>query len=165
MDGVYEIVPKENAKVKSEYLVFNDWVGKYYGGEEKCYPAAYSYENAKGQRFFVVAVDGKECGESIYRSYDKSKQFSDAFEYVSGKELPVKCFGNPDLYILLKEDADKLYVGLWNLHADSVENAKIELSQKYIKAEIFNGKGNLEKRTVKLEKIDAFGFVGITLYK
>lgn len=165
INGIYEIVPVDGAKVESEYLVFNDWTGEYYAGEVKHYPAAYSYENAKGQRFFVLAVDGKECGESVYRSYDKAKQFASAFEFVGRKPLSVKCFGNPDLYILLKEDNDKLYVGLWNLHADSVENARIELSREYIKAEIFNGKGNLEKRTVKLEKIDAFGFVGITLYK
>ena len=165
VNGVYEILPADGAKVESEYVEFNDWTGKYYAGEEKRYPAAYSYENAKGQRFFVIAVDGKECGESVYRSYDKAKQFASAFEFVGRRSLPVKCFDNPDLYILLKEDEEKLYIGLWNLHADYVENAKIELSQRFKEAKIFSGTGTLDDNIVEIDKIESYSFVGIILIK
>lgn len=163
--GVYEINFSEYAKTESEYLEFNDWTGEYYEGEEKRYPAAYSYENSKGQRFFVLAVDAKECGESIYRSYDKAKQLTNAFEFVGREVLPVKCFGNPDLYVLLKEDDNELCVGLWNLHADYVENASIILSNSYKKVELFNGSGKLNGKILNVDRIDAFGFVGVTLWK
>jgi hypothetical protein len=163
--GIYEINFSADAKTESEYVEFNDWTGNYYDGEEKRYPSAYSYENKKGQRFFVLAVDGKECGESVYRSYDKARQLTNAFEFVGKEPLPVKCFNNPDLYILLKEDDEKLCVGLWNLHVDYVENASIDLSNEYKKVEIFNGKGNVVENQLKIERIDAFGFVGAILFK
>ena len=75
------------------------------------YPAAYLYENSKGQRFCVLAMDVKRSvGDVVslkegFRSYAKSKQLAQALEWVGKKELPIKLSGNhPDVYLMCKEE-------------------------------------------------------------
>jgi len=167
----HRIVVNEKAKVLSTYL----YGAPLYAGHEveDTSPASYLYENEKGQRFCVLAFDALVSVKAVpsllehFRTYAKTEQLISAIEWVSGKTFPVKCFGNPDLYMMCKEDETTLTVGLWNFSRDKIKVPFITLDRKYSKITPINCKGKLDKKnnTVTLSTLYPFEFCGFTLKK
>ena len=150
-NAAYEIIPKDSAKVLAISV----------DGDKK-YVDAYLYENEKGQKFLVFAFDAAFSGKHRFRSYAMQKLLYGAVEKLSGKPLPAKCGGNPDLYILTKRGADgSLAVGLWNFFADAIREPIVELDREYDSIEFFGCTGRKEGNKLILSKLHAFEFAFI----
>ena len=172
---VYSLTLKEGATVSSEFIVSSSGLGVIQTqGIENCrrMPALYLYENKDGMRFAVYSfvlesvATINEWVPGIYRGYCRQKQLVDTVKWMNGKGLPAACCGNPDLYILTKEGNGELAIGLWNLFADGIPNAKIELSEKYASANFYNTEGTLQGNTISLTKeLPPYGFAFITVKK
>ena len=75
-------------------------------------------------------------------------------------DLPAYSYGHPALYIQTKRGEDgSLAVGLWNLHADAIFDAEIELVESYSSVEFVNCTGCFDGVGVMIDKIGAFEFV------
>ncbi len=121
-------------------------------------PVSYRYENAEGERFLVLNVNTRGT-ENLLKHYARSRQYADAVKWLSGSSLPAYCYGHPALYLQVKRGDDgSLAVGLWNLHADGVYDARVELSGFYSSVEFINCKGFLDGNKVIIDKIGAFEF-------
>ncbi|MBR6747989.1 MAG: hypothetical protein IKM07_03540 [Clostridia bacterium] len=132
--------------------------------EEPTVPFCYRYENAKGQRFLVFNCNGKD-NEMLLRHHGNAKVIADHTEWLSGEKLPAFCYGNPNLYIQCKEDAQSMVIGIWNFFEDTALEPVIELGQKYKSAEFLNGSGTFRGDFAHLTDIPPFGFRGIVLTK
>ena len=144
---VNDIVLKEGAEVLSDATV-----------SAKTVPVSYRYENANGERFLVLNVNTRKPG-NLLKHYARSRQYAEAVKWLSGTYLPAYCYGNPGLYIQIKRGDDgSLAVGLWNLHADTVYDAEIELADSYSSVKFINCTGCFERVGVMIDKIGAFQF-------
>ena len=132
---VYNLELKEGAQVRSEISLYR-----------KKYVASYTYENADGARFLVLALDTSKCNppSDLLRNYCRQKQLIDSYAWLGGKPLAAICAGHPDLYLMVKTDADSMAIGLWNYFADKIHKPEIELSETYSSAEFINCEGKLE---------------------
>ena len=102
---------------------------------------------------------------SLSRSYCRQRQLIDALEWVGRRRLPAVCPGHPDLYMMAKRTAEGLAVGLWNLSADYVSDARVRLDRgTYGGAEFFGCAGALEGDAVRLSgDLAPFAFAGVLL--
>lgn len=148
------ITPKATATLQSEWLLPS--------GER--IPASYTYRNADGQVFLVLCADAFTCPDELYKNYSRQKQFLDFLEE-SGAALPVRCEGNPDLYVLAKESEDTLAVGLFNCFADAVEPLTLTLSVPAAHAEFFRCTGTCEGNTLRIEHLSAFDWCFVKIQK
>ena len=127
-------------------------------------PASFSYKNENGNVFLVLAMDAFTCSDEIYKNYSRQKQIFD-FLSDSGVILPAKCFGNPDLYVICKQNEDTLAVGLFNCFADSISNFKVELPSEYKSAEFCRATGKLFGNELQIDHLGAFDWCYIVLKK
>ena len=109
------------------------------------------------ERFFVVDFGSKG------RGYVVSRTLADAVEKVSGRKLPAYVNGNPDLYLMVKRDAEATVVGLWNIFADTVLDGVVELDCQACDVEFFNCTGKVQGDKVIIDEIPPFSFAGIKL--
>ncbi|MBO7187572.1 MAG: hypothetical protein J6V68_04170 [Clostridia bacterium] len=167
--GIHKVKVKDGAKVLSYYI---DRI-PFYAGEpmEKVNPSAYLYENAKGQRFYVLCFDASVSVKSVksllehYRSYAKTEQVIKACEWLSGNKLPAYTLKNPDVYIMCKEDEKSLSVGVWNFSRDKIRAPKITLDKEYKSVTPINGTASLSGDTVTLSTLYPFEFMGFVVEK
>lgn len=78
-------------------------------------------------------------------------------------KLPAYVNGNPDLYLMVKRDAETTIVGLWNIFADSVLDGVVELDCQVGDVEFFNCTGRVQGDKVIIDGIPPFAFVGIKI--
>lgn len=151
--SVYEVTYKADAEI----LATNGLCGTEH-------PDTVFYQNKNGQKFIVFSFDAYKTHKNRYRSYAMQNML---FEYIAklNKPLPAICKGNPDLYILCKENENEFSIGLWNFFADAVENPVIQLSEEFSSAEFVNCYGKLENGKIYLSKLSAFEFSFIRLMK
>lgn len=128
-------------------------------------PLSYRYENADGQRFFVLNIIPDINNPGILRHYERNRQYTENTLWLSGERLPATTNGHPALYMQCKKNESSLAVGLWNFFADIVFNPEITLSEKYREIEFINCNGMLSQNKVTLSDIPAFGFAGFVLKK
>ena len=150
-------------KVKSGAKVLSEFVH----GEDERFIASYSYENADGQRFFVLCFPaGLDVWcDFLRRSYYRQRQLIEMCEWVGRKPLPAVCPKNPDLYMLCSKGKDSMAVGMWNLFSDTLDDACITLDKEYAKIRFVNCDGSIEGRNVKLKgSIEAYGFAGFEVF-
>ena len=124
-------------------------------------PAAYLYENAKGQRFYVLAHDlfmSEEC-PNYFNNYYRQSQMIDAIEWLCGKKLPATCKKHPNLYILASTDGEAMSVAMANIFQDEIFDPVVQLDREYESIRFVNCKGRLERDKVYLEDIPSYGFV------
>jgi hypothetical protein len=126
-------------------------------------PGSYFYENAAGQRFFVLCFDGCFCNERLFRQYTRSRQIGNILPRLSGRTLPAHCPGNPDLYLMCKEDGGEMAVGLWNFCADPVLQPQIKLEKAFYNIHFIRCSGQLEGDTVTLSELPPYGFCGFVV--
>ena len=131
--------------------------------ENEKVPGSYYYENADRQRFLVLCFDGYSCKESLFRQYTRSRQIGDILPRLGGKALPAHCPGNPDLYLMCKEGAGEMAVGLWNFCADPVLQPKITLDSAYHSIRFIRCSGQMIGNTVILSELPPYGCCGFVV--
>lgn len=129
-------------------------------------PSCYRYENAAGQRFVVLCFDMSTPYPTtgLIRSYCRQRQVIEGLEWAGRRRLPAVLMGEPDIYITCKRHEDALAIGLWNLSADVISDARIRLDGAYSALELFNAEGRLEGDQIALESdIAPFSFTGFVV--
>lgn len=137
----------ENVQIESEFM-----------SQGKIYPASYRYENADGQRFLVYCFSGYFNNEAVYRQYARAEQIKNSANWLSGREIPAVCMGNPDLYIQAKKGDGKTAVALWNIFPDKIKNPLVELDFAPKKISTLNCTAKLDGNKVTLSEMSAYDF-------
>ncbi len=135
------------------------------GGEDRT--LAYKYENAEGQRFFVLAfsADALPSNPKFLRSYEIQSALLREIEWIAKKPLPVKTRKCPELYTLCEKGENYTSVALFNCFADGVIDLEIELDREYKSVEFSNCSGRIEGNKVVLDsEIHAFDFASFKAY-
>ncbi len=145
--AAYEITPKPGARVVTYSLK-----------EDTRYADAIEYENADGQRFLVYAFDGAFVNEGRYRNYCTQIQLFASLAWLARRPMPAVCLGNPDLYVICKQDKDGMAIGLWNMFPDEILSPEITLSEEFASAEFVNCGGVLTKDKLRLSAMPAYSF-------
>lgn len=146
------VTPREGATVESEWIL----------PDGSTRPASFTYRNADGQVFLVFCMDAFTAADEIYKNYSRQHQMLD-FLARNGAHLPAAVSGNPDLYVLCKEDEDTLAVGFFNCFADAVDHATVTLDAPYREADFCRVSGSLSGNTLTIDHLSAFdwGFVKV----
>lgn len=143
---------------------------EFLDANSKMVPVSYLYENADGERYLVLNFDTRyiapKASNIIMRHYARSRQYAEAVKWLSrGGQLPAFCHGNPNLYTMVKKDAKRMTVGLWNFFADPVLEPQITLDGEYREIRFLNCTGTLCKNTVKLSELPSYGFAAFEVCK
>ncbi|MBQ7983178.1 MAG: hypothetical protein IJ302_06400 [Clostridia bacterium] len=141
-----EITVKSGAKVLS-----------FFDGEEKI--AAYSYENADGQKFLVFAFEGYSMSEHAFKQYARGEMIRQWIAAI-GKKLPASMHGNPDCYMLCKENESGKAVWIGNFFSDECMHTTVTLDREYSKLECINCTGKLIGNTVEIDCIAPYASIG-----
>lgn len=139
-------------------------------GEEQVF--AYRYENADGQRFLVFLFEGESVfGEShlgisgLLQNYATQRVLARTLPWVARKPLPAYCTGNPDLYLMCKQDDEGMSVALFNCFADALAEPVIYLDKPYIRIECTNCDAELDGDKVTLKsRLHAFEAAAFRVY-
>ena len=124
-------------------------------------PASYTYENAKGQRFYVLAHDlfmSEECA-NYFINYYRQEQLIKAIEWLGQKKLPVICKKHPNLYMIASKNENAMSVAIANIFPDEVFEPVVQLDKEYHEIKFLNCTGKLERDKVYLSDFAAYGFV------
>lgn len=141
------VTPAEGATVESE------WVA-----EDERAVASYTYRNAVGQKFLVLALYAYYNHESFYRNYGRARQLTDVAQRFFKVELPAYAVGNPDVYLQCKEKDSALAVSVSNCSADHLYDLKVVLGRSPHSVTFVNCEGILEGNTVTLRYLPPFDF-------
>ncbi|MBR5439323.1 MAG: hypothetical protein IKV61_03805 [Clostridia bacterium] len=133
-------------------------------------PATYRYENANGQKFFVLAYNhfgfNGEHNENYLNNYYRQEQIIKAVKWLCGKELPCVITKNPNLYVLTKKDKDgNLAVLLANVSIDDAYDLDVKLDANYTLSNSYNFDGKVTNNTVFINRIEPYGINLIELKK
>lgn len=149
---VYNIKLKKTAEVLSDIQT-----------ELGTVPMSYRYENADGNRFFVLNINTRADADNSLKHYARSKQYAEQIEWLSGCKLPAYTYGHPSMYIQCKKEENTLAVGLWNFFSDIAFEPVVELEREYSEIRFLNCSGRLSKNKVYLTDIPAFGFAAFEI--
>jgi len=125
-------------------------------------PSSYTYENAAGQRFFVIAFDhffiNHKCNQrnNFLNNYYRQADLLAAMEWLCGKKLPVTCPKNPGLYLLTAKKDGVMAVLLLNIHMDSIDQPILELDGEYRSIRSLGCTATLEKNRVILSELGPY---------
>jgi len=159
----YKICCKDQAQIMSRFTLTDT-------------PASYRYENAMGQRFYVLAFDlyrswciniaGRPNFEPHLKNYRPNFEYNyyrqadlmDTVQWLCGKRLPAQIRRNPNLYVLASKGNDSMAVALANVHLDDVFAPRIWLDKVYNNIRFIGCSGKLEGDLVTLSNIPPYGF-------
>lgn len=145
---VSEISVKDGAVIQS---LFTDGKKETIG--------SYCYENAKGQHFLVFAFDGYRISEHVIKQYARGTQIERWIASI-GKQLPASMHGNPDCYMLCKENEHSKAVWIGNFFADECMNTTIVLDKAYREIKLINCNGRLDGNRVEIDSIAPYASLG-----
>ena len=126
-------------------------------------PASYTYENAAGNRFYVLAMEHlfvvhkSAQRRNFFNNYYRQEDLMAAVEWMCGKKLPVTCKKNPNLYIYAAKSGNAMSVLLLNIHMDSIDRPVLELDGEYKTIRAVNCTATLEGNKVTLSGIEPYG--------
>ncbi len=156
--GVFNIELCKNATVLSNMQTLKGVI-----------PVSFTYENADGNRFFVLNINtrivSKSVNSNLLYHYERARQYANIMPWLCGKKLPAHVDGCPSLYILCKQDESSLTVGLWNFFEDDAFNPTVELDSEYSNIEFINTSGKLLGDKVVLNDIGAYKFAAFIVKK
>lgn len=152
---ISNIAVNENAKIQS-YIVPD---GKEFDAE---YIGSYSYENSNGQKFLVFAFDGYGMSEHAFKQYVRGTQIEEWIKSL-GKVLPASMLGNPDCYMLCKENESGKAVWIGNFFSDECMNTTVVLDKEYTEIEFINCNGVLNGNKVTLDYIGPYASIGFNV--
>jgi len=150
-----DIKTAEGAKVISTFVSTD-----YLSEPRHRSPAAYLYENAKGQRFLVYAFRSQSQPETsgIYWNYRRGEQIAEAVEWLGGAPLPVRCSAEPFGYLRCNENENSVACAYFNCTADAPESLTFTFSKDVKNVNIIMGNGTqTDARTVTINDIRAYG--------
>ena len=132
--------------------------------------SSYLYENQDGLKFLVFNFDAARCStrrasQGVFNNYCRERLIFDSYEWLHGSKLDAYCEGHPWLYTLVRKNATKCVVGLWNYCADDIDLPIVKLGDTYQKATFINCDGTLENDRVLITSgLGAFkyGFIELT---
>lgn len=125
-------------------------------------PASYTYENAAGQRFYVIAFDhfftdhGCNQRKNFLNNYYRQADLFAAIEWMCGKKFPVKSYKNPELYVYAAKGDGAMSVLLLNIFMDSIEPLTLELDRKYTSIKTVNCNARLEGDRVIISEMQPY---------
>ena len=123
--------------------------------------ASFSYKNQAGQAFLIFNFHSGICVGDFWRNYRFAKTIVE-FCTRNNAELPVYAFGNPDLYVICKDDGMHRSIGMWNCFADEVNEAVLHLDRDVAEIECLNCNARIiDGRTIKLDHLSAYDFAFI----
>ena len=136
-------------------------------------PLAYTYENARGERFLVFLFDGdsqfrvaEKNPSRIFESYATQNTLLKALPWVARQPLPAYCEKNPHLYMICKKSDASLSVALFNCFADYVTNPVITLGESYSEIECFGCEAELDGNKVTLKsRLHGFDFAAFRVFQ
>ena len=124
---------------------------------------SYSYQNAQGQHFLVFAFDGYSMNEHAFKHYVRGEQI-ERWVRATGKALPASMLGNPDCYLLCKENEAGKAIWIGNFFADECMQRVVTLDRSYKRIEFINCSGKLEGNKVILDAVLPYASVGFAVY-
>lgn len=147
--NIHELALKSSATIVS-----------YYSHGKNVCPGEYLYENELGYKFMVFPFDAQKEMETfgMFRNYYRQQQLVEAYKWIAGRPLDAVCLGHPDLYMMVKSDADSVVVGLWNFSLDPIDAPKVILSEEYTILETIGCEGKLDGDSVILSRLGAQEF-------
>lgn len=123
---------------------------------------SYTYENSNGQKFLVFAFDAYSMSEHAFKQAARGEQIENWIASI-GKKLPVSMHGNPDCYVLCKENQTEKAVWIGNFFADECMNKTVVLDKEYREIEFINCQGVLNGNKVTLDYIGPYASIGFTV--
>jgi hypothetical protein len=131
-------------------------------------PASYRYENAAGQRFFVMAFDALSLHYGYHANYMKNyyrqAQIVSAIEWLCGKQLPMYALKCPNLYFLTAKGEDGTLVGaVANIYIEDIYDLEICLDKAYEQVEFIGVEGELCGDKLHIKHIPPFAFFAVEL--
>lgn len=128
-------------------------------------PASYRYENASGQRFYVLAFSGHfSIAKLNYtNNYYRAEHLISNLEWISRRKLPAVTYKNPSLYLYAAKDEDSMAIMLINSHYDDICEPKIKLDKHYSSVKCINCTARIEGDEVVLSELVGFGYAAIEL--
>ena len=136
----------------------------FFISEDKRYIGSYFYENKDGRKFLVFAFDGYNAGNHAFKQYARGEQI-ERFIRFTGKRLPASMRGNPDCYMLCKENANGIAVWIGNFFADECLNTAVVLDGEFKDVKFINCNGKLSGNKVVIDDIAPFASVGFIAEK
>lgn len=101
-------------------------------GDDVPFPAVILYENAKKQRFCVLAFDiyNARNGKQLLWNYARQEQLTRCLAWVNRKVLPVSVNAVPDAHVMCRVSADgkRIAVALQNCNLDLIKNPVLRLA-------------------------------------
>ena len=91
-------------------------------------------------------------------------QFFD-FLAESGASAPVSCVGNPDLYVICKENGSRAAVGFFNCFADPIDDLLADISFNAKKARFYRCKGSIADGKIRIEHLSAYDWCFVEIEK
>ena len=152
-------IPSLTITLKSDAQVLSDGAT-----DDLTIPLTYHYENAAGERFMVLNfIHGhykdQPNNSSIFRHYERRKQYLREAEWLSGKPFPAAMLtDHPNLYMQCKKQDSAMAIGLWNFFADTAFAPTMQLDKEYKSIEAVNCTATLDGNRVTLSDIPPFGF-------
>ncbi len=134
----------------------------YFADDNSQKVASYSYENAAGQKFLVFAFEGYSMSEHAFKQYIRGEEIEEWIAAI-GKKLPTSMHGNPDCYMLCKENGLEKAVWIGNFFADECIHTTVTLDRDYSEIEWINCTGKLIGNKVVIESIAPYASVGFAV--
>lgn len=159
--NTYKVCVKSDAKALTWFLC----------GDEKA-PGSWYYENADGQKFVVLSIDGisasyVRCQGSYTISRFRQRLLRKAYKLISGDDLPAYVEKAPQMYVLTSKNVEntEMAVLLCNIYPDTVREPKIELDGEYEVEESLHCDAKTEGKTLKLCGIAPYNYAAVLLKK
>ena len=137
----------------------NAQIQSYFILDKNQYIGSYTYENLKGQKFLVYAFNGYRMSEHAYKQPARGEQLVEVIKWM-GKVLPAEMVGNPDCYMLCKENEKEKAVWIGNFFLDECMKTTVILDKEYTEIEFINCKGSLSGNRVEIDYIAPYASVG-----
>lgn len=127
-------------------------------------PASFTYVNSQGHRFLVFCADCYDLDKDFSACYARQNQLL-SFLKGNSAALPAVITGAPDLYLLCKQDENRLAIGFFNCFADAVEPLQVQLSGDYSRCHCFRCNGTVDKNALQIDKLSAYEWCYVLLEK
>ena len=157
----YKLTLRDGAEIQSTFFS-TESVSWQQGAHGENIVGSYFYENKDGGKFLVFAFDGTLAHNTIFRHYERADQIKATLSRLGSAPQFCVCT-SPDLYALAKEGEGRIAVGLWNLHADPVDEPfiRIEGGKSARIVSVINCEAVCDGEVIRLSPISPYGFAAV----
>ena len=143
---------------------------------DKAFPGVFRYQNQAGQRFLVYPFEAEAAAPfsswfsrgvhyGWMQNYANRRMLIEAHDWLAGKPLLAYLDGNhPYAYTLVKQEDRSVSIGVWNLNADSIRDARIVINAPIGSASFINCGGHVEGNAIVLDTVlQPYAFAGVVI--